>query len=427
MINLNPKSIALIGANNKPGSVGLGLARNLLEGKNKRKIYFINPFQKKILELKTFNKVSEVKNKIDLAIIAINAKIVPEVLNDCVQKGVKEVIIISSGFGETGKPGEILEQKIQEILKNKKIRVIGPNCLGIIRPSLKLNATFAPITPREGNIAFLSQSGALIDAIIDKSNSENLGFSTIVSYGNEMDVNLNEFLEFLEKDKETKTIIIYLEGIKKAREFFKIAKRISAKKPIIILKGGRTQKGKTAAKSHTASLAGSYEIFSGACSQFGLLQADTLEEVFDFAKILSWQPRIKNKISIITNAGGAGVLATDYAQNFGVETGNLIDLIGDASSEKYKEAILSELKKEEIGGIIVIQTVQFTTNPIENAKMVINAKKLFPKKAIVACFLGGNLSKKAVELLEKNKIPNYSDLKRSMAALNIIINKNSPS
>jgi len=249
MINLNPKSVALIGANSKQGSVGLGLAQNLLLGKTKRKIYFVNPFQKKILGIKTFGNITEIKNKIDLAVIAINAKIVPDVLNDCVKKGVKEAIIISSGFGELGKSGEILGQKIEKIIKNKKTRLIGPNCLGIIRPSIKLNTTFAPITPKQGEIAFLSQSGALIDAVIDKSIYENLGFSTIVSYGNEMDVNLNEFLEFLEKDKETKTIIIYLEGIKKAREFFKTAKRISTKKPIIILKGGRTKKGKTAAKS----------------------------------------------------------------------------------------------------------------------------------------------------------------------------------
>jgi len=423
MINLNPKSIALIGANNKPGSVGLGLVQNLLEGKKKRKIYFINPFQKKILGIKTFNNIIDVKNKIDLAIIAVNAKIVPDVLSDCVKKGVREVIVISAGFSEAGKTGENLEQRIEKIIQGKKTRLIGPNCLGIIRPSLKLNATFAPITPKQGNIAFLSQSGALIDAIIDKSTCENFGFSTIISYGNEVDANLNEFLEFLEKDKETKSIIIYLEGIKKPREFFKTAKRISTKKPIIILKGGRTKKGKTAAKSHTASLAGSFEIFSGACSQFGLLQADTLEELFDFAKILNWQPQIKNKISIITNAGGAGVLATDYAQNFGLETANLIDLIGDASSKKYQEAILSEMKNKEIGGLVVIQTVQFTTNPIENAKIIINAKKLFPKKAIITCFLGGNLSKKAVELLEKNKIPNYPDLKRAITALNIIVKK----
>jgi len=420
-INLNPKSIALIGANKRRGSVGLGLAENLLQGKNQRKIYFINPFQKIVLGLKTFKNIGDVNNNIDLAIIAVNSKIVPEILKECVEKNIKEIIIISAGFSEIGDNGKKLEDRIKEIIKNTKTRIIGPNCLGIIRPHIKLNASFAPLTPSTGELAFLSQSGALLDAFLDKSLSENLGFSTAISYGNEMDLSLSDFLIFLEKDKNTKQIAIYLEGIKKPREFFKIAKRIAKKKPIIILKGGRTEKGSRAAKLHTASLAGSYEIFSGACSQFGLIQVDTAEELFDFAKILSWQPGIENKISIITNAGGAGVLVSDYMQDCGVNLVELKDVIGDADSKRYEQAILSFLKKKNTDGLIIIQTVQYTTSPIENAKAIIKAKKLYPKKAIITCFLGQELNKEAILLLEKNNIPNYSDLKRAVKSLKTII------
>lgn len=420
-INLNPKSIALIGANNRNGSVGLGLAKNLLQGSSQRKIYFINPFQKKVLGLKTIPSIKDIKNKIDLVIIAVNAKIVPDILEECVKKQVKEVIIISAGFSEIGDNGKKLENRTKEIIKNTKTHVVGPNCLGIIRPNIKLNASFAPLTPNVGGFAFLSQSGALLDAFLDKSLSENLGFSNAISYGNEMDLNLNDFLIFLEEDKNTKQIAIYLEGIKKPCEFFQIAKRVAKKKPIIILKGGRTEKGSMAAKSHTAALAGSYEIFSGACSQFGLIQVDTIEELFDFAKILSWQPKIKNKISVITNAGGAGVLISDYMEKIGINLVELNDIIGDADSRRYEQAILSSLKKKNTDGLVIIQTVQFTTNPIENAKVIIKAKKLYPKKVIITCFLGQELNKEAVSLLEKNNIPNYPDLKRAVKSLKTII------
>jgi len=417
----NPQSVAIIGANDRPGSVGLGLVKNLLEGKKQRKVFLVNPYLKKILGLRTYPRILDVKEEIDLAIIAVKAHIVPNVLKECTQKKVKGVIVISSGFSETGKQGEKLERKIKAIIKNSQTRLIGPNCLGIIRPSFNLNASFAPATPNKGEVAFLSQSGALIDALIDKSLEGNLGFSIVISYGNEADLSLVDFLEFLENDEETNAIVIYLEGLKKTREFFELSYQISQKKPVVVLKGGRTREGEKAVKSHTASLAGSYEIFSGACQQFNLIEADTIEELFDFAKALAWQPRIKNQIAVVSNAGGGVVLASDYSQELNLNLIETRDIIGDADSQRYEEAIFSLLKKKNISGMLVIQTLQIMTDPIENAKIIIRAKKAFPGKTIITCFLGGKLSKRGVDLLEKNKIPNYPDVKRALKALKILI------
>ncbi|PIU47162.1 hypothetical protein COS93_00515 [bacterium (Candidatus Gribaldobacteria) CG07_land_8_20_14_0_80_33_18] len=440
----NPKTIAIIGASPKKNSVGWGLVKNILEGKDSRKFFYVNPFEKEIGGIKCFSKIGDISQEIDLAVIAVRAKIVPQIVEQCCRKKVGGIIIISSGFAEIGKEGEILQDKIIKLVKSAKIPLIGPNCLGIIRPSIKLNVSFAPAFPKPGNIAFISQSGALIDSIIDKSLSENYGFSFLISYGNEADLTLSDFLLFVNKDRQTKVITVYLEGLKGGRNFMKVAKKISKIKPIVVLKAGRTEMGKKAVFTHTASLAGNYQIYQALFKQTGIIGVETIEELFDIAKVLAWQPKCKNGIGIITNGGGCGVLMADYCQELGVNLvkldsktiqklkdskimhpafsrNNPLDIVGDALSKDYQIAIEALLKQKNIYGLLIIQTLQIMTEVEKNAKIIVEAKRKWPEKPIVCCFLGGEMTKKGVEILEKNKIPNYPDLKRAAKAMKVLI------
>ena len=440
----NPKSVALIGATDRQGSVGLGICKNLLEGKEKRKIFFVNPYRKKILKRKTYPSITSIKEPIDLAIIAVPAKIVPKVIKDCCEKKVGGIIIISAGFAEIGKRGKELQHKIIKMTREAKISLVGPNCLGIIRPSIKLNASFAPATPKKGEIAFVSQSGALIDSVIDRSLVENYGFSSLISYGNEADLELSDFLEWLNKDRETKVIGIYLEAVKDGRRFMEVAKKVSKEKPIVVLKAGKTRAGQKAVTTHTAALAGFSEIYSAAFRQAGLIEAESTEELFDLLKALAWQPKCKNGIGIVTNGGGCGVLMADFCEKFGIKLSKLrpetlkklkkskvmhpafsgnnpLDIVGDALPERYQVAINALLEQSDIAGLIVIQTLQVMTDTKKDAKVIIEAKKRYPQKPIICCFLGGKLTKPGIDLLEKNKIPNYSDPKRAALAMRALI------
>lgn len=442
----NPKTVALIGATSRAGSVGLGIMKNLLEGKRKRRIYPINPFEKKVFGISCFPDIKSVKEEIDLAIIAVPAKTVPKVLEESIEKEVGGIIVISAGFAEDKEEGKALQKEITDMVAKSRIPLVGPNCLGVLRPSLNLNASFAPASPKNGNIAFLSQSGALIDSVIDWNSTVNYGFSTIVSYGNEADLDVSDFLDYLKDDKETKVITIYLEGVEDGRKFMKIAREVSKVKPVLVLKAGKTESGHKAALSHTASLAGSHLIYSAAFKQAGIIEAESLEELFDMAMALSNQPRCKNGIAVVTNGGGAGVLMTDYLEELGINmprlsaaaTGKLeksrimnpafskdnpLDIVGDALSDRYELAISSLLAQKDIYGLVVIQTMQIMTDPGKNARIVVKAKNRWKEKPIVTAFLGGALTAAAVEYLEKNGIPNYPDLKRAANAIKSLVIK----
>ncbi len=439
----NPKSVAIIGASQKAFTVGFGLSYNLFEGKKYRKIYFVNPFQKQIFKNKTYASVKDIKEKIDMAVIAVPAAIVGKVSVECVEKKVGSVVIISAGFSEIGKEGKILEERIKNIFEAANIPLIGPNCLGIIRPSIQFNATFAPSTPKKGDIAFISQSGALIDSVISQTLKENFGFSLIVSYGNEAGVTLPEFLEWAGRDKETKVIVLYIEGLKDGRKFFETAKKVSKKKPIIVLKGGKSKKTLKTVASHTGALAGNNQIYSAMFKQAGIGQVDSLEELFDAAKVLSWQPKCKNGIAVITNGGGAGILTADYCDKFNINLPSLssftkkmieksgkmhpawskdnpIDIVGDALSDRYAIVIDAALKQKNINGLIVIQSAQIMTESKKNAQAIIQAKKKYPSKPIIAVFMEDN--KEVSQLLEKNNIPNYSDPLRAVRSFKELIN-----
>ncbi len=442
----NPRTMAVIGAKSEEKSVGWGLMKNALLGKSKRKIFAVNPNRKEILGIKCVPSVKSIKEEVDLAVIAVPAKIVPKVVEECCQKKVGGMIVISSGFGESGKEGKLLEDRIRKTAQKAGIPLIGPNCLGVIRPDNLLNASFAPAFPKSGEIAFISQSGALVDSVIDENFKKNYGFSALVSYGNEADATLSDFLWWAAEDPKTKVIALYLEGIKEGRDIMNVFSRVSAKKPILAVKAGRTGAGKKAVSSHTGSLAGEHSVYRALFKQTGVTETDTVRELFSSAKALAWQPKCDNGIAIITNGGSCGVLLADYCQELGVKLIDLsketlkklnrpgvmhpayskrnpLDVVGDALADKYKSAIEALLSQPDIKGLIVVQTLQIMTETEKNAKIIIEAKRKWKNKPIIAAFLGGPITASGVKILEDNHIPNYGDLKEAALAIKSLIKK----
>ena len=452
----NPRSIALIGASRRKGSVGHGIAKNLLSGgvfeskynsHFKGKVYFVNPNAKKILGRKAYNSIKDIKDKVDLAIIAVKANLVPKIMEECAEKKIKAAIIISAGFTEIGEKGKKLQDEFLKTAKKANIRLVGPNCLGIIKTKNHLNASFAPAMPPRGNIAFVSQSGALADSIIDWSIENRYGFSTIISYGNKADLTSTDFIEWLGNDPETKAIALYIEGIKDGKRFIEVAKKVSKKKPIIALKAGISKEGTKAISSHTGSLAGSYEIYKAAFKQANIFMVDTVEDLFDVSKALAELPPCRtNSIAIVTNGGGCGVLAADYCSRYNVKLAKLkestlkkldntkkmhpaysrrnpLDIIGDALPERYDAAVNTLLKEDYISGIIIIQTLQTMTDPVKDAMVAINAHKKFKTKPIICTYMGGKFSKKGNDLLKKHNIPDYNDQRKAALAMAALIHR----
>ncbi|MDD4662005.1 MAG: CoA-binding protein [Candidatus Pacebacteria bacterium] len=430
----NPKTIALIGASEEPKTVGSGIALNLL--KSKKKIFFVNIKQKKIFKKKVYKSILEIKEKIDLAIIAVPGGVVSNIALECVQKKVKGVIVISAGFSENGNMER--EKELKDILDKANIPLVGPNCLGIVNTKNNLNASFAPFIPKKGNIALLSQSGAIIDSIIDISRTENYGFSKIVSFGNEAGLDLSDYLNYLVSDKETSVIAIYIEGIKNGRKFLETASKVSKVKPIIVLKSGKTKLGKSAALTHTGSLAGDSKIYSSVFKQTGVIEVNSIEELLLTAKALSFNKRFKNGVGIVTNGGGFGVLAVDYldAEKIKVpqlkkETlkfldvpvlknikgrNNPFDVLGDALADRYEVVIEAMLKQEDIHCLLVIQGLQVMTEPEKTAKIIIKLQKRYEKPIIVS-FIGGESFKKAISIIEKNKITNITEIEKAVKVI----------
>ncbi|MFH1423585.1 MAG: CoA-binding protein [Candidatus Nealsonbacteria bacterium] len=440
----NPKTLAIIGAKPEQNSVGWGLLKNALAGKSLRKVFAVNPFHEQILGEKCLPSVKSINEEVDLAVIAVPAEIAPKVVEECCQKKVGGMIIISSGFGESGEEGKKLEEQIRLMAKASGIPLIGPNCLGIIRPDILLNATFAPAIPRAGEIAFISQSGALVDSVIDENVRENYGFSALVSYGNEADVTLADFLRWAADDEKTKVIALYLEGVKEGREILDVFSEVARKKPIFVVKAGRTKEGKEAIASHTGALAGDYQVYQALFKQTGVIEADSVRELFGSAKAMAWQPKCQNGIAIVTNGGSCGVLLADYCQSLGVKLTTLsaqtlkklnklgvmhpayskrnpLDIIGDALADRYGAAMEILLSQPNIYGLIVVQTLQIMTETEKNAKIIIEARKKWFKKPILTAFLGGKITEPGVNLLEKNHIPNYRDLKDAALAMKSLI------
>ena len=311
-----PKGVAIIGASTTPGKVGYSIVKNLIDADFEGKIYPINLKDKKVQGLNAYPSVSKVSGKIDLAIIVIPAKFVPSVMREIAKKGTKNVVIISAGFGETGKEGKKLQKEIEIIVEENKLNVVGPNTLGIINSENGLNASFAANFPRAGGIALVSQSGALCTAILDWARQEKIGFSKFISTGNKAFLDESEYFEYLKKDPKTKAVFVYMESVKYAESFLKSAYALSRKKPVVLIKSGRSPEGKKAASSHTGAISGDDEIFSVVCKKANVLRMNSIEGFFDMAKLLS---RVKEmnqfRLAVVTNAGGPGVIAADSASN----------------------------------------------------------------------------------------------------------------
>ncbi|MBD3247168.1 hypothetical protein GF378_00950 [Candidatus Pacearchaeota archaeon] len=380
-----PNTIAVIGASNNPEKVGNVLMKKLCECE--RKVIPINPNHNKIEGKKAYQNVLSYSKKIDLAVIAVPAKIVNKVLIECGKKKIPNAIIISAGFSEVG--NEKLEKQIIKTAEKYKINILGPNCFGVANPYLKLDTTFSNTSPGKGKIAFISQSGALFSYVSDFPKNK---FSGFVSLGNQAMLGFTEFIEYFSKDKKTKKIILYIEKLKNGREFIKACQR--SKKQIIVVKAGQTKKGTKATLSHTGSLATDFKIYQGAFKQAGVEVVESLAEAFSIKK-QNLKIKSKKPIKIITNAGGAAALLTDELTKKGHNV-NVKDLLGTAIAKDYEQ----ELKKSKASNKIVIVTPQKMSEPAKTAKIL-------PKKAN-ACFLGEKSMTRAIKILKKRKIKYYT-------------------
>lgn len=428
----NPQNVAIIGASDVEGSVGYAIVKNFTQSGFAGKVYFVNIKKPEILGVKTYQTVDQIPELVDLAIIATPAKTVPDVMVECGKAHVKGVIIVSAGFKETGPAGKALEEKLFEAAKKYGIRVIGPNCIGIIRPRVNLNATFLDKMPKSGNIAFLSQSGALGSAILDWAIHENIGFSNFVSVGSMVDVDFGDLIDYFGSDPKTKSILMYVEGITEARKFMSAARHFARTKPIIVVKSGKFSESAKAAASHTGSLSGEDGIYDAAFKRAGVVRVSEIADLFNAAEVLGTQPLPKgSNLAIITNAGGPGVMATDSLIGFGGKLakisqksldslnavlppfwshGNPIDVLGDAKAERYKAALEAALNDDNVDGILLIFTQQAVSESVEIAKAIVELvrNKPYQNKTILTSFMGFGAVQEANHILNANNIPTYS-------------------
>ena len=425
----NPKSIAVIGASNRKDSVGYGVMKNLKEGDFDGKIYPINIKRNKVQGLKAYKSVKDINNEINLAIIATPASTVIDLVKECGKKNVLNVIIMSSGFKEIGKKGNEDSKKILNIARSYNMRVMGPNCMGFIKPSMNLNATFANEMPKKGNIAFISQSGALGSATLDWAREYDFGFSFFASLGSMIDISFHDVIDYLGKDPYTKSIIIYMESLEEARKFLSAARSFSRTKPIVVLKSGKSDQGAKAALSHTGCLAGNDEVFDAAFKRAGIIRVNEIDDLFDCARTLSKQKRPRgNKLAIITNAGGPGVISTDYLIERNGKLAELsdktisklnkdlpknwsgrnpVDILGDANAKDYKKAVQTCIEDKNVDGVLVILTPQSMTDSVKIAEEISSIKEGF-EKPILASWMGGQSIKKGSDILEKKDIPVFA-------------------
>lgn len=425
----SPKNVAVIGATEKEGSVGRTLLWNLLRTPFGGTVFPVNPRRSSVLGIKAYPNIKEVPEVVDLAVIVTPAHTVPKIIEECIEAKVQTAIIISAGFKEMGAPGIALEEEIKAHINHGKIRIVGPNCLGVMNPITGLNATFASDMALKGNIAFISQSGALCTAVLDWSLQEKVGFSAFVSVGSMIDVNWGDFISYFGNDPHTQSILIYMESISDPRSFLSAAREVSLKKPIILIKAGVTAESAHAAASHTGALAGSNDVLDAALNRVGVLRVDTIEELFSMAEILSKQPRPTGpNLTIITNAGGPGVIATDaLIENGGKLTqlsqesfdrlneflpkewshNNPVDILGDATDERYKKAVEIVSKDPNTHGILVILTPQYMTDPVAIGKVLTPFAHL-ENRPILASWMGGETVRKGNAILTEANIPAFS-------------------
>jgi acetyltransferase len=424
-----PASVAVIGATERKGSVGRTILENLVHSSYRGHVFAVNPKHSELLGTKCYPSVATVPESVDLAVIVTPAVTVPSVVRECVDAGARSAIVISAGFKERGAEGVELERLIQAELRRGSMRLVGPNCLGMMNPSIGLNATFAHDIARPGNVAFLSQSGALLTAVLDWSLREQVGFSAIVSTGSMLDVNWGDLISFYGEDPQTKSILLYIESIADARSFLSAAREVALSKPIIVIKAGRTEAASKAASSHTGAMTGSDDVFDAALRRCGVLRVQSISDLFYMAEVLSKQPRPRGpRLTIVTNAGGPGVLATDSLILNGGELtplsqdslrglsaflpshwshANPIDILGDADPERYGKAVEIAIADPSSDGVLVILAPQGMTNPAEVAR------RLAPYaqghgKPVLASWMGGQTVAEGEGILNAAGIPTFA-------------------
>jgi len=425
---LNPKAVAAIGASEQEGSVGAFLMKNLLEGKDRRRVYPVNPARENVMGIKSYPNIASVPEHVDLAVIATPAKTVPGLVEECAKAGVAGVVIISAGFRETGPEGAKLEEDIRRIQSRHDIRVLGPNCVGIMRPHIGLNATFLRDNPRPGQIAFVSQSGALGSALLNWAVSTGIGFSMFASLGSTLDIDFGDMIDYLGEDPNTRSIIIYMEGVGNAKKFMSAARGFARTKPIIVIKAGKQTAGAKAATSHTGALAGDYAVYDAAFKRAGVVMVDEIADLFNCAEVLDsrFLP-LGSKLAIVTNAGGPAVLAADSVVTYGgqlaplaVETietmgaalptywshANPLDILGDADVKRYELAVRTCISDASVDGLLVIYTPQGVADPTVLAETVakIEAAK---RKPVLTVWMGQESVEEARRVFNRNGIPTY--------------------
>ncbi|MDD5462709.1 MAG: GNAT family N-acetyltransferase [Methylococcales bacterium] len=438
-----PKSVAIVGASERENSVGYRLLLNMQEAGFTGGLYPVNNKRGQLLGLKAYPDLNSVPEDLDLVVIATPAASVPGIMRQCGEKGITSVIIITAGFGELGPEGKRLQQEVVDIAHRYSVRIIGPNCLGVVRPSAQLNATFGDGTVKDGNLALLSQSGAVCTAILDWAKVQDIGFSTVVSMGGAADIDFGEVLDYLATDSKTTGILMYVEGIRDARRFLSGLKAAARLKPVILIKSGRHEAGTKAAMSHTGAMVGGDNVFDAAIARAGVVRAYSITELFSAARVLANNYVVtKDRLAIITNAGGPGVMSIDRAEDVGIHIAELspaslealnevlpahwshanpVDILGDATSERYRKALDICLKDTNIDGVLVILTPQAMTDPTQVAKSIIEGAKA-GKKPVLASWTGGARVREGRDLFANSKVAHFSTPETAVDAFSFLAN-----
>ena len=435
----NPKAIAVVGASRTPGKVGYDIFKNIIQYGYEGSVYPVNPGATEVLGVKSYPSLLDVADKIDLAIIVVPAKNVLETIGQCGYKKIDSAIIISAGFKESGIEGAKLETELVNKAREAGVRFIGPNCLGMIDTHSKLNASFASGMPSRGGIGFFSQSGALCLAVLDRALPDDIGFSKFISMGNKADISDTDIMLALAEDENTKVILGYIEGVGDGRKFMDVAKQVSRKKPVIILKSGITSSGAKAASSHTGALAGREAAFDAAFKQSGVIRAHTMNELFNYALAFANQPLPRGpNVAIITNSGGPGILAADACDKSELKLApphkeivdelrtflpavasfyNPIDILGDSGADRYEKAITTVLKDDKIHGIMVLLTPTAVVDVNATAMAVVNIANGLDRPLLTS-FMGKKSIEKAAKTLLQHNVPNYSNPEEAVSAMN---------
>jgi len=434
---LNAKSIAVVGASPDSNKVGYAILRNLLAFPGK--LYPVNPKHTQILGRTVYPTLTSIPDPVDIAVIVVPARFVVDVVEEAGKKGTPLVVIISSGFRESGEAGSLLEDQVLTIARQYGIRIVGPNCLGVMLPHQGINTTFDPISPKSGRIAFISQSGAIISTIVDWSLPEEIGFSAVISIGNQADLSFEDFLLYAGDEPHTRAIILYIEEVRRGKRFMEIAREVTRKKPVVAIKSGSSRIGQMTAASHTGSLSGSYEVYMAAFWQSGIIPVRSIREAFQTAELLSSEGYPKGiRAIVISNAGGFAVLSSDYAEQFGIEMvefppaiiqeldaflppdwnrRNPIDMVGDASADRFARTFDVMIKNQDAWDIaFVIAVPSAISDPIRVSNELVRFSKN-THKMIVGCMIGGDSMKTPLRILRDSGIPNFPDLEDAFKAV----------